>query len=716
MRTLLAVLPALMAAAAGQPPSALQEQAIPPVPETVLRVSVALVQVDAAVTDREGRHVTDLEPEDFEVLQDGIPQKISHFSFIRTGSVRPRGATPQRAAPAAVPAPSPRLRREEVRRTIALVVDDLGLSFESAYRVRRALRKFVDEQMEPGDLVAIVRTRAGMGALQQFTTDKRQLHAAIERVRCLPFGRVGAASFEPAGQQQWSMPAPGKGEEPSAGVRHDEFTGQFYAVGTLGAIRFVVNGLKEMPGRKSVVLFSENMPIQNSEGLNRSMVQALERLTDLANRAAVVIYSIDPRGLQWLGMSAADNLSGRKSIFEDVDQEQEVEDLLEARRNEYFESQNGLVYLARETGGMFLGNSNDMNELLGRAMADQEGYYLLGYRPDTATWDEKTGKPKFHRVRVRVKRPGLRVRSRNGFYGVPDDAPPPAPETREEQLAAALASPFGAAGVHVKLTPLFFNNAEWGSYVHTLLHMQGRDFTFEEEPDGWRKAMVDITMTTFGEQGEAVDHTDRTFTVRIKGETYKRALAGGFTYRINHPVRKPGAYQMRAAIRDGRSGRVGAASQYIEIPDVKKGRLALSGIVMTPYAPTAGNAVADTREGRVEDTDPRSSPAMRVFQPGKALIYGFYILNAARDPKTKLANLHAAIRIFREGQEVYTGKDHAIDGAGQPDFRRIAVGAPLQLGKKMEPGEYVLQVLVTDQSAKEKNRTASQWIDFEIAP
>src|SRR5260370_27687116 len=97
-----------------------------------------------------------------------------------------------------VPAvPGARLKLEDIRRTISVVVDDLGLSFESTYYVRRALKKFVDEQMQTGDLVAIIRTSGGMGALQQFTSDKRQLYAAIERVKWYANGRGNVGAFAP---------------------------------------------------------------------------------------------------------------------------------------------------------------------------------------------------------------------------------------------------------------------------------------------------------------------------------------------------------------------------------------------------------------------------------------------------------------------------------------------------------------------------------------
>src|SRR5207253_1268482 len=97
----------------------------------------------------------------------------------------------------ALPLPPSTLKPEAVRRTIALLVDDLTLSFESTYYVRRALKKFVDEQMMEGDLVAIIRTGAGIGALQQFTSDRRQLYAAIENVKWNPMGAGGIGAFAP---------------------------------------------------------------------------------------------------------------------------------------------------------------------------------------------------------------------------------------------------------------------------------------------------------------------------------------------------------------------------------------------------------------------------------------------------------------------------------------------------------------------------------------
>src|SRR5204863_8538141 len=132
----------------------------------------------------------------------------------------------------------------QVRRTVALVVDDLALSFASIAQLRSALKKFVDERMEAGDLVAILRTGAGLGALQQFTADKRILYAAIDRVRHNAFGRVGVSSFAPFQAVGTYVDTP----------RADEERQTDLAVGTPRALRDVVAGPRGPPGRNRLTL------------------------------------------------------------------------------------------------------------------------------------------------------------------------------------------------------------------------------------------------------------------------------------------------------------------------------------------------------------------------------------------------------------------------------------------------------------------------------
>jgi VWFA-related protein len=664
--------------------------------DTVIRINVNLVQVDAVVTDSKGQPVENLTANDFEVLQDGKAQKITNFAYIKTGHgvVAP---PPKVAAIKNAPPPPPvKLKPEDVRRTLALVVDDLGISAENMVRIRSSLKKFVDQEMQPGDLVAIIRTGAGMGALQQFTSDKRMLYAAIERVKFNGLGRVGVSSFAPIGSGE--------------GGALDEERNSIFTAGTLGAVRYVVEGLRELPGRKAVVLFSENIKLWGTEGMDQRVLDNIRHLTDAANRSSVVIYSIDPRGLQYYGLTAADN-PGRMNP-------QQLAEIPLRRSQEVFNSQDGLVYLAEETGGLFMHDNNDIDGQLRQVVHDSEGYYLIGYHPDAATFDQKTGQPKFHKVAVRVKVTGLHARSRKGFFGTSDRDVMPVAHTRQAEIAHALASPFGTAGIHVRLTPLFTNTAKTGSYLNTMLYIDGKDLTFSDgtDSDGWHKAVIDVVVITFGDNGQAIDTSDKTFTIRAKDQTYESAVRDGLLYAVSHPVQKPGAYQMRVVVRDATSEKVGSASQFIEVPDVSKGRLTLSSLILREIDPAVVDGAShpgDHAEGQIESKNPEGSPAVRIFHGGARMFYGYLIMNATGDA-AHAPELEVHTRLFRDGQLIYTGKPMPIKTEGQGDPKRLVSGGQMQLGQQIGKGDYVLQVIVTDKRAGEKYQQATQTMDFEI--
>jgi VWFA-related protein len=700
--------------------------------DEVVRITTNLVQIDAVVTDKSGKLVTDLRPEEVEIMEDGRPQEITNFTFVssESGTAQPVAVTPARPADKlAPPAPPTRLRPEQVRRTIALVIDDLGLSFESTAYVRQALKKFVDQQLQPGDLVAIIRTGGGMGALQQFTSDKRQLYAAIERVKWNPQGRGNVGAFaaiqaDPLAQAREQTQGSDEEEERGAGEDLDQFREDIFAVGTLGAVNYVVRGMRELPGRKSILLMSDGLTIFSRDDAARSrrVLDSLQRLTDLANRSSVVIYTMDARGLQTLSLTAADSTSGMSSA--------QVDAQLLNRRAAFFESQGGLDYLARQTGGFPIRNTNNLSEGIKRVLDDQKGYYLIGYRPDESTFDAATGRRKFHKITLKIKRPGLSHRTRTGFFGVTDQMVTPRQRTRAEQMISALTSPFGSGGVKLRLTSLYGNDAKAGSFMRSLMHIEARDLTFTDEPDGWHKSSFDILAVTFGDNGTIVDELARTHTVRVRGETYKHMLENGLVFILTVPVKKPGAYQLRTALRDVASERVGSASQFIEVPNIGKNRLTLSGIVISGTDPNAKpgtgakpgaasatptpEAQARKAEEVIADLDPQAGPAVRRFRRGMLLQYGYAIYNATTDKGSARPQLQTQVRLFHDGKEIFKGKVQPLDPGGQADPKRLAAGGALQIGTQMVPGEYILQVIVTDPLAKEKHRTATQWIDFEV--
>src|ERR1700674_5462699 len=326
--------------------------------QDVVRITTNLVQVGVGVT-RGNKPVTDLKIEDFEIFEDGRPQTITNFSYIsNVRSTPPAKVAVESNNNEKTPSPMPpgAISSREVRRTVALVVDDLGMSFESISQLRLQLRKFL-EGLSPNDLVAIIRTGGDVGALQQFTTDRRLMQSAVDHVRWNPCSRTGIYVFAPVGPVGSGI---GTGQ-----CAHN-------LTGTLKILRFVLRGMGSLPGRKSLVLFSDDLPIEDqgprplefqanksldssqadpsttrantppkspkssdeqSEGVTpndpralndadiwtrgSSYVDQLQRLAELAIRGSVVIYAVDTRGLQYTGPTAADSITGARDDLQE---------------------------------------------------------------------------------------------------------------------------------------------------------------------------------------------------------------------------------------------------------------------------------------------------------------------------------------------------------------------------------------------------------------
>lgn len=685
----------------------------PPVSDDVVKISTSLIQIDVSVTDSKGKPITDLRPDEIEIYENGEKQKISNFSFVSSSK-----ETTQKPAPTdkiTVPIPQGTLRPEQIRRTIALVVDDLSLSFESAYQTRRSLKKFVDEQMQDGDLVAIIRTGAGIGALQQFTSDKRILYAAIEKVKWNPMGSGGISAFAPIeppaieGEEATEESSEESTAQADTSTALDDFRTQGFVTGTLGALRYIVTGMGDLPGRKSVILFSDGFRLleTNESGFTEAgvVMDFMRALIDQANRSSVVFYTIDARGLVYTGITAADSISNSSQL----------NTVPASRSAQLFDTQSGLSFLAEETGGLAIKNNNDLSGGVRRVLEDQS-YYLVGYEPDTDTFD--AANRKYNKLDVKVLRTGAKARYRSGFFNIADKpAPSPGPVSTSassalDQLETALVSPFAVNGINLRLNALFGNDAATGSFVRSLLHIDGSSLKFTDDKDGLKKAVFDVMAMSFGDNGQPVEKVAKTYTLTAKGDALKKIMTDGFVYHFQFPVKKPGAYQFRVAIRDVQGGKVGSASQFIEVPNLKKDRLTTSSIVLENLSVADWDKLGDPKGGSVRG-DPRSSTALRRVKLNSVLRYGIEIYNAKLDNQ-KHPSLTSKVRVFRDGQLVLDGKEQQIDAAGQTDMLRLKSGGAIAIGGKMLPGDYILQIIVTDSLAKPKQRLTTQFVQFEV--
>jgi len=683
-----------------------QEKAPEADSQDVVKITTNLVQIDVSVTKGD-KVVTDLQPEDFELLEDGKPQAITNFSYVSNV----HEATTAKSLPdkskdqTATPVPSAKINPGEQRRVMALVVDDLGISWESMARVRTQVKKFIDE-MSPNDLLAIIRTGGDVGALQQFTNDKRVLQSALDRLKWNPCSRAGIHVFQPVGSDMGSS-----------------ICSQYVMNGSLKSLKFILKGMSLLPGRKSMILLSDYLPIQDqqptaydqtvnalrtasaemntdpesastddtSSDVGTNYYNQLQRLAEIAIRSSVVIYAVDTRGLQYTGLTAADTPTGNSRQIGT-----QIQQTMSSRSAQLWSGRQGSDMIARQTGGFLIKDSNDFG--LKRIMEEQQGYYLIGFRPSEETFNKN-----FHHIKVRVKRNGFTVRTREGFYGFTADQAQSPMLSTTDAMNRALVSPFGAHDISLRLTTFFVDEPNRGPELRSFIFLDPHNLTFAAQPDGWRTAKVEIKIMLFGDNGKLLEEANPTGSLRIPPSAYDRAMRDGITYAFDVPAKVRGGSQFRVAVRDVESGRIGSAGQFVEIPNLQNGGLALSGIVVREEqatAPAGSNTIVD---------DVAAGPAVRHFHQGSTADFAYIIYNA-----NQASQLTAQTRLYRDGKVIFNPAPLVVVTQGQSNPQHLATSGRLQLASDMAAGDYVLQIIVTDSADKQKPRVASQWIDFEI--
>lgn len=667
--------------------------------DDVVKITTNLVQVDAVVM-KDGKHVTNLTAGDFEVYEDGRKQPITSFAYVSNVKSKRTAPPPVKTEKTDV-VPFRPINPNEARRTVALVVDDLGLSAESMGRVRGKLRKFITEEAQPDDLIAVIRTSGEVGALQQFTNDKRILARAVDMLRWNPCSRMGVYVFAPArGALNDSLPYCG-----------------YRAYGqTLRSLRFIVEAMGQLPGRKSLVLLSDSLPRESQDdfGRDRGLLRDqgitentasplsndsinyggfLQSIAEKAIRASVVIYSVDTQGLAIVDLTAADAIRGSSPW--QVGREMTI--LREARMRALIERREGGELLAKQTGGFQIRNSNGLE--LERIMEDQSGYYLLGYRPTEETFDRG-----FHHIKAKVKRGGMSVRTRFGFYGVSEEEVKRARPTPADVSNLALASPFRAQDIEVDMTSFFADEPQIGLLVRSFVYLDVKDLEFLKV-NGKHQGSFEIHGVVFGDNGSIVNQMRRGATLNLDDSELEHAKANGLGLGINMPVKKYGSYQVRLVVRDRKSSKIGSAGQFVLVPNLKDKKLAVSGMVLGTI----------DRASTQNTTDQAIvNPGSRRFAPGSDLYFAYRLYNAAIPGGSQLRNLVAQAKIFSDGKNVYTGGEVPISAGSQQDLNRLFLDGTVKLGPELQPGSYYLQVVITDKAAKKNEGPVVQWADFEI--
>jgi VWFA-related protein len=505
------------------------------------RIAVDVVRLDAVVTDKDGKLVTNLTADDFDVHQDGRPQKISLVRWVPLAG--PQAAATAPSSPSAT-APTDRLAPSQVQRTIMIVVDDLGTSFESYPPMRLALHRLVDEQLGANDLVAIVRTSVPDRALQQFTSDRKALHAAIDALEWNWQSRTGIEGLAPVGQP--TAIAIGGSTFMAPGFEDlDALRSSMSAQNTFASLATIIHSTKELPGRKAMIFVSEGMRmVDRYDGPGGAIGQGVipdirttlprDHVEDQAVRSGVVIYGLDPRGLQTGRPRPDDDLSRANS--------QTVVSAGGDRHQFLIDTQDALTHISQQTGGFAVLDTNDLSNGLKRITDDQRGYYLIGYVPDAGTFAKPGKTVRYHKISVEVKRRGLTVRTHKAFLGFSDEDKRTAPSVGGDLLQAAL-SPFDATGIPVRLT------------------------TRPSAEDGKFGIVGQVRADSIGADGADVLGLVIDVNGLIVSSGTSETTTGPQQIEASLYVPKPGTYQVRFAVRDRRTSAIGSDSTLVVVPE-----------------------------------------------------------------------------------------------------------------------------------------------------
>ncbi|HEX5110452.1 MAG TPA: VWA domain-containing protein [Vicinamibacterales bacterium] len=568
------------------------------IPGVTFRVEVNYVEVDAFVTDAQGNPATNLTADDFELLEEGTPQSIASFAMVNLPMDRVEKPTF-----ASEPVePDARTNGTSEGRIYLFLLDDLHVHPARAPRVRAALRQFVEQHLGTNDLGAVVSARGSSADSQDFTSNPRLLLRAIDRFSGkVPFD--GPTATVVLGESQ---------QTPADPIRQEEAQRARTLMQSIRSLADFMSGVRGR--RKTILLVSEGVgyDIYNSLGLAggnaAGILEDSEKAVAALTRANVTIYALDPRGMLDVERIADPTRS-------------------EAEQVNFRRAQDSLRVLAAETGGFAAVNQNDFSAMFDRIVRENSTYYILGYHPSNERRDGK-----FRSVDVRVKRPGLMVRSRRGYLAPRGNAPRESPRaggSATTAVAAALSSPLPVKGIPMRLSAVAFKGSSQKASVELVIEFDPSMLGFTEV-NGRLSEDVEVMHSATEPGGKVHSPIRHGIKLLFRPESFETAKTRGVRV-LSQMELAPGRYQLRAAVGN-KDGATGSVLYDLEIPDFQKGRLEMSGLSV---ASATQSSVATVRPapGKSRATLPGPMTATREFDSSDTLVlYGEVYENVSNAP------------------------------------------------------------------------------------
>jgi VWFA-related protein len=718
-------------------------------------VRAEVVQLDAVVTDAHGALVRDLTAADFQVLEDGRPQKVDQFFVVtrpHTGTV---GASPAAVPPAetgvvvrspeavAPPlgAPSPEAAAALPGRQVVILVDDLHIGLQSMIEAKRALHRFIDQVATPDDSIAVV-TTSGAGSIQQLTHERATVDQTIERLITRQPSSANARSAQLTPEQA-ALVLRGDRSAIQLGVDTvisepgsvlDANSPQAALAGPGGQARTAAGGAGVSPDnvqrvaqrdveREATQILNEALgyslaTLNVLEDIVRSLAQTpgrklclvvsdgfldgagsresrsldLRRVLDAATRAGAVVYALDSRGL----LTGSDASGARAGVSPGV--QARVQRAVEQIRRD------ALTTITEGTGGFYIGGTNDPTDALRHMLDDNEAYYLLAYAPSNTKQDGH-----FRKIEVRLPgHPDLKVRTRTGYYAVLPPkapapslraggpavpvAPAPALPLPTAEARSVLTAPIDAGGIPISLRADYVDLPPTGSQVLVRAQVDLSKMRWQDA-EGRKRADLELLGGVFDATGQLVGTPfGRRSELALDPADFGRAKTAGLQYQ-QWVALPPGRYEVRLVARERSLVQQGGAKETVEVPDLKDKKLAMSGVFLSVAQP-GGAAPTEAVVPRIKH--------------GESLSFQFYVYNAALDPAGKADVILQA--------QVWSGGKATAASPVQPVHMAQKDGVPVPetnvMGLEGLPaGGYELRVVVQDSKA---SATAMRRVPFVI--
>ena len=691
-------------------------------PEEVVQIKSNLVNIDVMVKDKSGKYISDLKAEDFQIFENGIRQKIEFFDSplmsARTG--QPSGTSQAEVTSSA-----------QVTNYVSLVLDTQTTDVTNLKQVREGIVRYVREQIADTDAVALFSVTNGLQLVKTFTQDKEAVIKAIENFGTTassknPEQRDIAESIGALRDQLASAPStptteittPAGGSEAARAMIAARMLQQFIRLRTalslqqsrpiLAALASICEGLRNIPGKKTLVLFSQGFVTP------AVLDWQVQSTVDIANRANVAIYIIDAAGLRAGaprsgGVVPSSPLAGVSAI---TNQEQRIrgvggETVFDNTRQEGMNREHDILYrLSGDTGGKFFKGNNDIGKGLERINEEIHSRYTLAYRSTNQNFDST-----FRKIKIEISRPQAEVASRSGYYAIPPGQIVLfSPEDKKLLTSFDSAAANPGMPIFVELSP--FRSREGLYTVPMSIELPPAAVKFDRR-EGKHLMQLEVLGVLKTTPETVLSRLGGKFEVSLTAEQYQSILSNNIFYRQDLQL-APGDYEIDLIVKDKLSGKTTAVRHQLALPEPDS-EFAVTPVVLSRFVERAELPRLDSPESPDVFTHGnakiRPSPA-RTFQAADNLIMLLAVYNAAASPETGQPLVRITVRLMKDGQAVTKPFDYVLTEVQSEPVSHLAFAEYLRLSA-LPAGKYVATIEAKDMVTR---KLVKQEAPFVIAP